>query len=222
MITNAYKKKKKCILFDLDGTLIDSIPLIRESFRFAVKKVLGKELPDDVLLANVGRPLEIQMRLIDPEKADELLRVYREHNHKHHDECVRPVEGIKELLEELKKRGIRIGVVTSKSGWLSERGIKVCGLDAYIDAIIAADHVEKPKPHPEPIERCLEILGCGRDESVYVGDSPFDIESGRKASVTTIAVPFGPFSRDKLVAAGPDYIADTVDELRKILKKLIA
>lgn len=221
MNSKSCKKKKRCILFDLDGTLIDSIPLIRESFHYAVKKVLGKDLPDDILLANVGRPLEIQMRLINPEKADELLRVYREHNHKHHDEFIKPVEGIKELLKELKEKGIKIGVVTSKSGWLSERGIKICGFEKYIDAIIAADHVEKPKPHPEPIEKCLEILKCSKDESVYVGDSPFDIESGKKASVTTIAVPFGPFSRERLLAEKPDFIADTVEELRKILRNLV-
>ncbi len=207
----------QCVLFDLDGTLIDSIPLIRESFRYTAKKVLGREIPDEVLLANVGRPLDVQMKLIDPEKADELVRVYREHNHKHHDEWIKPIAGMPELLKTLKEYSVKIGVVTSKSRWLAERGLRVCKIDGYIDALVAADDVTNPKPHPEPILKCLKMLRGSADESVYVGDSPFDIQSGKNAGLKTIAVPFGPFTLERLLEAKPDFVAKTTEELKELI-----
>ena len=215
------QKKIKCILFDLDGTLIDSIPLIRESFRYTVKKVLGKELPDEVLLANVGRPLEEQMKIISSEKAEELVKVYREHNHRYHDQMVKPVNGIRELLQWLKEKNIRIGVVTSKSSSLAERGLKVCGLDCFVEALIAADHVKKPKPDGEPVAKCAALLGCLPEESIYIGDSPYDIEAGKNCGALTIALPFGPFSKETLLEREPDYLVESVEELKKLLERLL-
>lgn len=209
------------MLFDLDGTLIDSIPLIRESFRYTVKKVLGKEFPDEVLLANVGRPLEEQMKILCPEKAMELVKFYREHNHRYHDEMVKPIKGIEKILSWLKENKIKIGVVTSKSAWLAERGLRVCKLSEFIDALVAADHVKKPKPDGEPVLTCLNLLGCNSEKAIYIGDSPYDIKSGKNAGVTTVAVPFGPFKKEILLQEKPDYIAESVDELSFLLKKLI-
>lgn len=214
--------KIKCALFDLDGTLIDSIPLIRESFRYASKKVLGRMLPDEVLLANVGIPLEEQMKIICPEKAKELLDAYREHNHAFHDEMVRPIDGILEVLDFLKKRGIKIGVVTSKSGPLARRGIKVCGMDRFVDAIVSANDVSRHKPNAEPVLKCLEILGCTPEEAIFVGDSPYDVESGKNAGVLTIAVPFGPFGKEVLLSRNPDYLAEDVCALKELLIELVS
>lgn len=215
------QQKIKCILFDLDGTLIDSIPLIRESFRYTVKKVLGKELPDEILLANVGRPLEEQMKIISPEKAEELVKVYREHNHRYHDQMVKPVSGMKELLQWLKEKNVKTGVVTSKSSGLAERGLKVCGLDSFIEALVAADHVKKPKPDGEPVAKCAALLGCRPEEAVYIGDSPYDIEAGKNCGAITIAVPFGPFSKETLLEKKPDYLVESVEELKALLEKLL-
>jgi pyrophosphatase PpaX len=214
-------RKINCVLFDLDGTLIDSIPLIRESFRFTVKKVLGKELPDEVLLANVGRPLEEQMKIISPEKAKELVQVYREHNHRYHDQMVKPIEGIEELLRWLRQKNVKIGVVTSKSEWLAKRGLQVCKLDNYVDAVVAADHVEKPKPDCEPVEKCARMLDCRPEESVFIGDSPYDIEAGKKCGAITIGVPFGPFRKEVLQEKNPDYIVESVSDLMKLISELI-
>lgn len=213
--------KLKCVLFDLDGTLIDSTDLIRASFRHAVRTVLGKDLPDSVLLANVGRPLEEQMKILSPEKAEELLKVYREHNHKYHDSMVCAMPGINEVLDLLKEKKVKIGVVTSKSSHLALRGLKVCGLEGYIDAVVAADDVNKPKPDGEPVIKCLTVLGCSKDRAVFIGDSPYDIESGRNAGILTIAVPFGPFSEVELLNKNPDYLAKTITELKDILRKML-
>lgn len=216
------KKNIQAVLFDLDGTVIDTTELIRQSFRYTCQKVLGKQLPDEELLANVGRPLEVQMRLLSPDHADELVRVYREHNHRHHDELVRPLAGIEEILEQLRQSGVKTGIVTSKSRWLAERGLKICRLERFFDCMVAADDVENAKPAAEPVLRCLEKLGVSNENAVYVGDSPYDIEAGRNAGVITVAICTGPFSREKLAAAKPDFIcADTV-ELKQVLEAMIA
>lgn len=207
----------KCVLFDLDGTLIDSIPLIRESFRYASKKVLGRELTDELLLANVGKPLEKQMEIISKEKARELVEAYREYNHLYHDEKVRCYPGIKTLLKELKRRNVKVGVVTSKSKYLAKRGLEVCGIDKYVDALVTADDVKTHKPSPEPIIKCLEELGCSTQKAVFVGDSPFDIRAGKGAGLFTIALPFGPFTVEKLKEESPDRICFSVKELESVL-----
>lgn len=213
--------KIKCVLFDLDGTLIDSIPLIRASFRYASEKVLGRVLPDEVLLANVGKPLEEQMKIICPEKATELLEAYREHNHAFHDEMVKPVDGAVEVLAFLKENNVSIGVVTSKSGPLARRGIEVCGIGRFVDALVSANDVLRHKPHPEPVIKCVEMLGCKKENAVFIGDSPYDIESGKNAGVLTIAVPFGPFSKDILLGRNPDYLAEDIFHLKSLLEKLV-
>ncbi len=212
--------KAKCVLFDLDGTLINSIPLIRESFRYATRKVLGRELPDKLLLANVGKPLEEQMEAIDREKAKDLVEAYREYNHLHHDEKVKCYPGIKRLLSELKKNGVKVGVVTSKSRYLALRGLEVCEIIEYVDSLVAADDVSIHKPSPEPIIKCLETLNCSKEEGVFVGDSPFDIRAGKDAGLYTIAVPFGPFTVEQLKAESPDRFCFSVSELGKALTSM--
>lgn len=211
--------KIKCVLFDLDGTLIDSIPLIRESFRYAAREVLGSEIPDKLLLANVGKPLEEQMEAIDRRKARELVEAYRKYNHLHHDEKVRCYPGIKKLLDKLKRKSVKVGVVTSKSRYLALRGLEVCKIIEHIDSLIAADDVSIHKPFPEPIIRCLENLNCSIDEGIFIGDSPFDIRAGKDAGLYTIAVPFGPFTIEQLKAESPDEICFSVEDLEGALAR---
>lgn len=210
-------RKIKATLFDLDGTLIDSIPLIRESFRYASRKVLKKQLPDETLLANVGMPLNKQMEAINKEKAEELLQAYTDFNHKYHDKMVTAYPGIHDLLDRLKARGVKVGVVTSKSRWLAMRGIEVSGIASMIDCLVAADDVDNHKPHPEPIFECMERLRCFKNHAVFVGDSPYDIQAAKLAGLYSIAVPFGPFSEERLMKERPDRIAHNLDELKAIL-----
>lgn len=210
-------KNSTCILFDLDGTLIDSIPLIRSSFRHSSRQVLGKCLPDEVLMANVGRPLEIQMEIISKEKARELAEVYRKHNRAHHDELIKPYPGAKVLLNKLKERGKKIGVVTSKSNLLAKRGLEICSLIEFIDCLIAADDIEEPKPSAQPVKRCIEKLSGSKEKAIFIGDSPYDIISGKKAGIPTIAVSFGPFSKQQLMEAEPDILLESMGDLENLL-----
>lgn len=202
------------ILLDLDGTVIDSVALIRESHRHAVRSVLGRELPDAALVANVGRPLIEQMRVFSPERADDLLTAYREWNHAHTGALLRPYEEIEAVLEDLRAAGRRLAIVTSKSAPVVRLAWDVLPLEGLFAIVVAAEDTARHKPHPDPVLLALERLGAAAGGAVYVGDSPFDLRAGRAAGVATIGVTWGFFTREELAAEAPDRMVDTPAELR--------
>ena len=179
------------VLFDLDGTLIDSGAIILASFRHATQTVLRREIPDAELAALVGGSnIHDQMRAIDAGQVDELVRVYREHNEPLHDE-LEAFEGIEHVLAELRRQGRRLGIVTAKRRKTVELAFAVLPLEHYFDVVVTSDMTERHKPDPEPVLTALERLGAGPAESAFVGDSPFDVASGKAAGVFTVAVAWG-------------------------------
>lgn len=205
------------VLFDLDGTVIDSVALIRESHRHAVRTVLGEELSDARLVANVGRPLIDQMRTFSEEKADELYRVYRVWNHANTAALLRAYDGMEELLVELRDAGRKLGIITSKTRDAVDLAWRSLPLEHLFDVIITADDSERHKPDPAPITLALERLGMAASRACYVGDSPFDLRAGKAAGMDAIGVTWGFFARELLSPETPDAICDTSDELRGIL-----
>ena len=201
------------VLFDLDGTVVDTVELITESFRHATRTVLGKVLPDEVITAGVGQPLVSQMQALSPEHAQELYDVYRAYNRERHDELTRGYEGVEEMLVALKAAGRQLGIVTSKSAETAAMAFRVVGLEHHFDVIITASDTTEHKPSPVPIRLCLQRLGAPADEAIYVGDSPFDIQAGAAAGTATAAVAWGVFSREALLAAHPDYLVRSPHEL---------
>lgn len=201
------------VLFDFDGTLADTIPLILASFRHATRSIYGKPLPDDALLSNVGQPLRAQMEVIDPERADDLFAAYREHNAANHDAMIRPFPGIAEALAALKAGGLRLAVVTSKARPFAERGLRVLGMQDAFDLVVSMEDTERHKPDPEPLRFALQRLQGERATAAYVGDSPFDIAAGKVAQMVTVAVTWGAFSVDELRGAGPDHVIGAPEEL---------
>jgi pyrophosphatase PpaX len=182
------------VLFDLDGTVVDTRELIRQSHRHAVTTVLGRDMPDDELLANVGRPLVEQMQAFDGERADELLHAQREWNHAHTAELIRPYPGIDQLLARLKAAGCSTGVVTSKAGPTVQLAFDALpDVARHIDVLVAVEDTPVHKPGPEPVRKGLQLLGARPDDACYVGDAPFDIAAGRAAGVTTVGVTWGFF-----------------------------
>ena len=179
------------VLFDLDGTLIDSGAIILASFRHATQTVLRREIPDAELAALVGGSnIHDQMRSIDAGQVDELVRVYREHNEPLHDE-LEAFEGIEHVLAELRRQGQRLGIVTAKRRKTVELAFAVLPLEHYFDVVVTSELTERNKPDPEPLLTGLERLGAGPAESAFVGDSPFDVASGKAAGVFTVAVAWG-------------------------------
>jgi pyrophosphatase PpaX len=179
------------VLFDLDGTLIDSGAIILASFRHATQTVLRREIPDAELAALVGGSnIHDQMRSIDAGQVDELVRVYREHNEPLHDE-LEAFEGIEHVLAELRRDGRRLGIVTAKRRKTVELAFAVLPLEHYFDVVVTSDMTERHKPDPEPVLTALERLGAGPTEAAFIGDSPFDVACGKAAGVFTVAVAWG-------------------------------
>jgi pyrophosphatase PpaX len=205
------------VLFDFDGTVVDSGAMILASFRHATKTVLDRELSDAELFSAVGTPLHEQMRLIDAERADELVAAYRTHNEPLHD-GLQAFDGMAGVLATLKNEGRRLGIVTAKRGATVELAFAVLPLRDFFDVVVAADDVERHKPAPDPLLVALERLGADRDEAVYVGDSPFDVAAAKAAGVHAVAVTWGGiYSEEALRAERPDEMVSTPRELLDVL-----
>jgi pyrophosphatase PpaX len=190
-VDTIFEVRYPAVLFDLDGTLIDSGAIILASFRHATQTVLRREIPDAELAALVGGSnIHDQMRSIDAAQVDELVRVYREHNEPLHDE-LEAFEGIEHVLAELKREGRRLGIVTAKRRKTVELAFAVLPLERYFDVVVTSDMTERHKPDPEPVLKALERLGVEPGEAAFVGDSPFDVASGKAAGVFTVAVAWG-------------------------------
>lgn len=210
-------------LFDFDGTLVDTTEMIFQGMRHATTSVLGREdFSREELLANVGQPLPRQMELFDAEKAELLLEAYRAHHEEHHDALIAEFPGVAEALSRLRAAGVRIVVVTSKRRRSVEMALeKFPGLDLVVDLFVTMEDTTKHKPHPEPLLKGLELMGdIPREEAVYVGDSPFDVQAAKAAGLTSVAVSWGAFSEDTLREADPDYLVPDIDSVVDVLLKL--
>lgn len=210
---NLVKKRYRGFLFDLDGTLIDTSELIAISFRHAALEVLGELRPDEVLMANVGQPLMKQMELLGGNKAQELYDSYREFNHAKHDEYIRTYPGINELLEQLRARGAKLAVVTSKSRHSVDMAFSSIPIEDYFDAVVTTDDTDNHKPHPQPLQLAMRRLDVLPDESVFIGDSPFDMQAGHAAGTATAAVGWGMFTPVRLKELEPDFFFEKPDEI---------
>lgn len=204
----------RTVLFDLDGTLIDSGAMILASFRHATQTVLRREIPDEELVAAVGgTTIHDQMRSFDPDRVDELVEVYRRHNLPLHDE-LQAFEGVEELLATLAGQGRKLGVVTAKRRLGVDRAFEILDIGRYFDAVVSTGDTENHKPHPEPVLHALELLGSRPEEAAFVGDSPFDVAAGRAAGVFTIGVSWGGLhSEQRLLDEGADLIVHSPQEL---------
>ena len=207
----------EAVLFDFDGTLIDTGELIRTSFRHTLRETLGVELSDEELTRNVGAPLIEQMEGFAPGRGAELVAVYREHNHAHHDELARPFDGIEELLEDLGTRGMPMAVVTSKGRMAVDMGARLIGLSRHIDTVVTADDVHTHKPDAYPLLHAADLLGVGVERTMYVGDSPHDMGSANAAGAVSVAVLWGMFTEERLLAAGPDFVVRAPGDVLSLL-----
>jgi pyrophosphatase PpaX len=206
------------VLFDLDGTVIDSGAIILASMRHAVKEVLGTAPPDEELMAAVGGPgLEAQMHALAPDHVDELVTVYREHNEPLHEGLV-CCAGMDDLLVRLKDEGRRLGIVTAKRRVTVELAFARVPLGHLFETIVGGDETERHKPDPEPLLLALDRLGARPEDTAYVGDAPFDVRAAKAARIHAVAVTWGGIhARERLEREEPDAIVDTAEELLDVL-----
>jgi pyrophosphatase PpaX len=206
------------VLFDFDGTLVDTTELIHQSMRHATSTVLGREYPRETLLNGVGRPLPEQMKIFDSERADELLEVYRCHNEAHHDDLIQEFPGIEAALGRLQEAGLELAVVTSKRRVSVEQALESFpGLGRVVDRFVTMEDTTEHKPHPEPLLKGLKILGATREGAAYVGDSPYDIVAAQAAGLTSVGVSWGAFPHESLREANPDYLLQDMDGVAQTL-----
>lgn len=211
------------ILFDLDGTLIDSVDLIVDSYHHAYSVHGLPPQSRDTILAGIGTPLRSVFGQITEDAAtiNQWIATYREYNLAHHDTRVRAYPGAVAMVQQLRASGYRIGLVTSKNHAGAVRGLTLVGLADAIEVIVGADDVVNPKPHPEPVEHAISALQASPDSCLFVGDSHHDIHAGRSAGTWTAGITWGPFNRSHLEMAAPDYICDTPEELVQLINRTL-
>jgi len=209
----------RTFLFDLDGTLIDSVQLILDSFRHTLAAHGLPPRSDDQWLAGVGTPLTAQFAEWKDAAGtmESLIETYRDYNLANHDRMVRGYPGVAEAVRAIRRTGRSTGLVTSKNRRGALRGLRLVGLEDAMDVLVCADDVVNPKPHPEPVEKAVRLLGADPTSTVYAGDSIHDLHSGRGAGVWTAAVLWGPFSRRQLEPAEPDFWIERPEELLSLL-----
>ena len=209
----------RVVLFDLDGTLIDSGPIILASMKHASLTVLGREPDEELVRSAIGGPgLIAQMHDLDPDRVDELVDAYRAHNEPLHAE-LEAFPGVLELLPVLRAEGRRLGIVTAKR--LRTVGLALDRfpvLGEVMDVVIGAEDTHRHKPEPDPVLEALARLGADPGEAAYVGDSPFDIRAAKAAAVTAVAVGWGGIHPDeRLLREEPDALVHTAEELHAAL-----
>jgi len=179
------------VLFDLDGTVVDTGAIILASMRHAAVTVLGRDYSDAQLLATVGGPgLEAQMHALDPERVDELVRVYREHNEPLHD-TIGLCADTDVVLEELNDRCHRHVIVTAMRRRTVDLAFARLPVAHLFDTVVGGDETAEHKPHPAPLLLALERMGADPEDAVYVGDSPFDMQAAKAAGLYAIGVSWG-------------------------------
>ncbi len=213
--------KLRTVLFDLDGTLIDSVRLILDSYHHTLAAHGLPPRSDEEWLEGVGTPLTAQFGALRDSAGmlEALIATYREYNLKHHDRMVTVYPGVVDVVKELKQGGIATGLVTSKNRSGALRGLTLARLESLMDVMVCADEVENPKPHPEPVEKAVRLLAADPAATVYVGDSIHDMRSGRAAGVRTAAVLWGPFGRSHLEGAQPDYWLEQPADLLAVIRQ---
>jgi pyrophosphatase PpaX len=215
------RPRPRALLFDLDGTLLDSIELILASARHTFA---GRErAPSDAeWLAGVGTPLASQLRAFarDEPDVEALTRRYRAHQLEHHDRLTRCFADVPGTLAALEARGHPMAVVTSKATAVARRGLAHTGIERFFPVVIGADETTRHKPDPEPVRLALDRLGYAPAEALFVGDSTHDVLAGRAAGVVTVAACWGPFERGALEAAGADHFLDCPADLPGLIDQL--
>ena len=211
------------VLFDFDGTLVNTNDVIIASWQHTYMYYLGREESLEKITACFGEPLLLTMERefpeVDPRESAEVYRNFQKENA---DELVKIFPGIKELLESLKTDGFRMGVVTSRTRESAQRYMDMFGIGDYFDEMVSCDDTDIHKPNPEPILLCLKKMGITAEEALMVGDSPFDIKCANNAGVKSVLVGWRITGDGQTLIddAREDFTISEPSELVGVLKRL--
>lgn len=209
--------KYDAIIFDLDGTLTDTLEDLKNSVNFAMRKFGFPERTIDEVRSFVGNGVRRLIYSSVPEDTpDEIsescLDVFKEYYKDHSLIRTKPYDGIVPMLERLKKEGIKTAVVTNK---MHEAAVDIVNLffDELIDVTIGQIDGVAQKPQPDGIYSALEKLGVSKENAVYVGDSEVDCITAKNAGIPCIGVTWGFRSREVLLENGADFIINFPEEI---------
>ncbi|MFW8619120.1 HAD family hydrolase [Enterococcus innesii] len=211
-------KKIECVIFDLDGTLLDSKECSVKATKAAFT-VMGLKVPSEVVIEHyMGIPIEesffkMSEQPLDQEIAAELIRIFRAYYQIYEESTLKVFPEIPHILEILNKRKVPCFVVSSKKTAVVKRNLAAQDLVDFFEEIIGSDAVSHYKPHPEGINQLVAQYQFDPTKTIMVGDAIFDIQTGKAAGVKTIAVTWGSHNAKKLSAEKPDAVAETPQEI---------
>lgn len=205
------------VIFDLDGTLVDTIGLIVDSYQYAFRTVLGAEEDEARIRAWIGQPLIRAFREASPEHADELYETYLTWNAANTDRLIRRYAGVDLVLRDLAEAGVAVGAATSKRRAQAELAAEFAGVAPYLGVLVTMEDTAAHKPDPAPLLLAATRLGAEPGTTAYVGDAVVDLEAARRAGMAPVGVTWGAGVRDAMAATGPAVLADSVAELREAL-----
>jgi pyrophosphatase PpaX len=207
----------QAVLFDVDGTLIDTAELIADSLEYACRRHLGRTHPRETYYALIGKPAMVQMEILGGDRAPEMMDTAVAYYEEHFEE-ERPFPGALDTLAQLHETGIRLALVTSKTRHELNPTLERVPLNRYAFVVVTAEQTTRPKPYPDPVYLALQTLQIGAEHVLFIGDSPYDLQSGRAAGVRTGAALWGPHPRAALEAEQPDYVFGRFREIVELCR----
>lgn len=209
----------RTILFDLDGTLIDTNELIVESFKHTFKAHLDKEYTREDILQFIGPPLRDSFEKVNPDQVEEMVKTYREHNLSNHDLYVKSYDGVFETIQALHEKGYQMAIVTTKIRETALKGLELTHLDQFFDVVIGLDDVSNAKPDPEPVLKGMDALGGSPETTIMIGDNSHDIHAGQNAGTKTAGVAWSAKGKDFIESLNPDYVLNHISDLLEIVEE---
>lgn len=207
----------RTILFDLDGTLIDSNQLIFESFKHTFTS-FDLHFTDEEIIEFNGPPLLETFRNISPSLMEDMVATYRSHNHEFHDHYVKLFPNVIETLEILEQKQVKLGIVTSKMTAGVKLALELTGIDKYFGSIVTLSDVTHAKPHPESVLKAMHALAGEPETTLMVGDNSHDIEAGKNAGMQTAGVAWAQKGKERLLTYGPNYMLEDMKDIIQLLE----
>ncbi len=208
----------KTVIFDMDGTLLDSETLSRVATDYGFQEVFGRKLTDEEHSKLIGRPVQLLMKEFYDQKGEIAYLKGREFFEKH-IKSISPYEGVIELLNYLKERRINMAVVTSSHRDTAYLLLTMTGLIDYFDAVVGQEDTLYHKPEPDPIIRCMEKIGAISENTIYVGDQPYDIIAARAAGIRSAGATWGSGIEEILKEYNPEFICRNIEEFITVVRK---
>ncbi|MGG3737374.1 pyrophosphatase PpaX [Aeribacillus pallidus] len=211
-------KRITTLLFDLDGTLIDTNELIISSFIHTLNHYYPDQYKREDVLPFMGPPLADTFMKIDSERVDEMIERYRKYNLENHDLLVKEFDGVYETIQALHEQGYKMAIVSTKIRDTVIKGLRLTKLDKFFDVVVGLDDVKHAKPDPEPLQKALQQLSSTPDEALMIGDNSHDILGGKNAGTKTAGVAWSAKGKEYLAQFEPDYILEHIQDLFDILQ----